>query len=484
MTMNTKSNIILGQDAVYGMMQGITTVTNLIRPTFGGKGTNVIVESTLRPGHGIYNDAQTITQAIFLNDPAQKRGLAFIKELCDKADKLSGDARKTTIILCEEILKLGYETNVNKLQLKEQLESLIPFIEKEIDKQTVQITVDTVENVATTACENKTMGKLIQEIYQKIGKDGIIHVEGSGTYETSYKFIDGVRFDMTGYISPSLKHNDSIKAIYENPVILVTKKKIVTDDDINPLLREMITQGKKDLIIFTHDMDSDVASMLINLHTRKEFNICIIQPPTLWRDYIYEDFAKCVGATIIDDSTGKTFKNLTENDLGTCTKIIIDSNETILMGTKDISNHIEILETKNDDDSNLRLTWLKSRTAILKIGSSSDSDLSYKKLKTHDGIRSSQLALKYGIVKGGGLCLDLIALIIPDTPGSDIITKALRAPLIQNKANGCETIPDNIVDASMVIKYAVRNAVGIASTILTANGLIYLPELQTNEPFK
>ncbi len=489
-----KDNILQGKEVTLGMMQGVSIATSLIRPTYGGAGSNVIVESKLRPYHMVANDAWTIIKDIQLKDPAQKIGLEFIKELCERQDKLSGDSRKTTIILCEEILKAGYDADINKLELKRELDALIPFIESEIDKQTKEISVDEVADVATTAGENRELGLLLQEIYQKIGKNGIIQPEGSGTFETSYRLIDGVRFDMTGYLSPAFANSDK-KAIHEKPLILVTKKKIITEDDINPLLIEMLGMSeRKALVIFTQDMDSNVASMLVELHKKGTLNICIIKAPTLWRDYIFEDFAKYTGATIIEDATGKNFKNMQLSDLGTCDKISIDEEETIIIGGQDISKHIANLEAKGDDDSKLRLSWLVNKTAILKLGANSESDLSYKLLKCKDAIRSSQLALKYGVVAGGGQCLVQVADNLFDSIAGSIMKKVLNSPFLQIIENSGTIgkpikpeIPDSIVDSSMVLKMAVRNAIGIASTILTANGIVYLPEekpiIKTN-PFE
>lgn len=484
--MNTNnSNIIQGDEAIQGMMRGVKVVTDLIRPTYGGGGVNVIVESNFNPGHMVANDAQTIVQSIRLKEPAEKRGLAFIKELCNKTDMDSGDGRKTTIILAEEILRVGYESDLPKLQLKRDLDELITIIESEISKQTKLITVDDVASVASIAGENVETGRLLQEIYQKIGKDGIIHLEGSGTFETSYKFIEGVRFDMAGFLSSSMIHNDKNRAVYEKPLILVTKKKITTDDDINPLLKEMVSMGNKDLVIFTQDMDSGVATMLVDLHKSGRFNICIIKAPSLWRDFYFEDFAKCVGATIIEDSTGKTFKNMNLTDLGTCDKIVINAEETVLIGTENISEHIENLRMKRDDDSKLRLSWLTNKTAILKLGANSETDLSYKLLKFADAIRSSELALKWGVINGAGIGLAQISMMLPDTIAGNIMKKALQAPALQIIANG---EPNNtfeesigiprlgIVDASKVVSTAVRNAIGIASTVLTAPGLTFIPE--------
>lgn len=460
-------------NATEGLMNGIEKAVSLIRPTYGGGGSNVIIESKLNPKHFIANDCWSIIRDIKLDDPAERIGLDFVKELVSRQDKLSGDSRKTTLLLLSEILKQGYEADINKLQLKKDLDALIPFIENEIDKQTKQIDINDIYNVALTSSESDEIASLLQTTYLQIGKEGIIQVEGSGTYESSTRIIDGVRFDMASMLSPYMVHNDKSKAVYEKPIILVTKKKIMSDDDINPLLNEMIESGQKDLVIFTSDMDTGVAQMLIDLHKSNRFNICIIKVPTLWRDYYYEDFSKCVGATVIED--GMSFKNMHLTMLGTCDKITIDAEETILIGTKDISEHITQLQQKGDDDSKLRLSWLNNKTAILKLGANSETDLSYKLLKTYDAIHSSELALKFGVVRGGGQCLYSIAGELPDTIAGQIMAKALQTPLSQIANNGC-VMTENIVDSSAVIKSAIKNAVGIASVLITSSALIYLPD--------
>jgi chaperonin GroEL len=465
------------------MMEGVKLCSDLIRPTYGGNGTNVIIKTNLRPRHMIVNDAETIIQSIHEDDKTIEAGVDFIKELCEAQDKIAGNGRKTTIILAEEILKAGFESDMPKVQLKRELDALIPVIEAEIDKQTRQITVDDVMGVATTASESEEIGRLLQEIYQKIGKNGILNIEGSKTYETSYKITNGVKFENTGMLSPEMVHDEEAikdkrretKAVYEKPVILVTKKKITTDEDINPLLIEMRNMDKKDLVIFTNDMDSNVASMLVNLHKGGTFNILVIKAPSLWQDFVFEDFAKCVGATIVEDATGISFKNMSLKHLGTCDRIEVDGEDTILIGTQDITEHCKQLAEKGDDDSMLRLSWLANKSAVLKLGANSSSDLSYKRLKANDANRSTYLALQYGVVEGGGLCLARVSFNLPNSKAGKILEKALEAPMNQNITNGCETIPENIVDSAMVTKRAVRNAIGIASTILTAPSLTFIP---------
>ncbi len=498
------SNNIIQSEAVKGMLDGVSQVTSVIRGAYGGAGKNVIIRSKLHPYYFTANDAEAIVQAIEITDKAQEVGLLILKELCSKQDKTAGNGRKTSILIAEEILKAGYESKMDKNQLCKELKALIPFIETEIDKQTKQITVDNVLGVATTASESEEIGQLLQEIYPQIGKNGILTIEGSGTYETSYKVTNGVRFEMTGMLSPEMVHDEEAvkdkrketKAIYEKPLILVTKKKITTDDDINPLLRELkFLEEKRDLVIFTNDMDADIARWLVQLHKGQVFgekqNVCVIKAPTMWQDYVFEDFAKCVGATIVEDKTGLNFKNLKLEHLGTCGKIEIDTEDTILTGIQDITEHCKELATKGDDDSLLRLSWLATKSALLKLGATNHQELSVRRLKSNDANRSTYLALQSGVVKGGGLCLyEISTNLLPGTEANTILHEALCAPLrqaVENYGIGVpeylKLITDDIVDSSMVLKKAVRNAIGIASTILTASSIITLPEeLPANKP--
>jgi chaperonin GroEL len=226
-------------------------------------------------------------------------------------------------------------------------------------------------------------------------------------------------------------------------------------------------------------MDSGVASLLVKAHKEGVINVLIIKAPVLWKNYVFEDFAKITGATIVEDASGVNFKNLEFKHLGTCEKLITDKDETVVMGVQDISSHIEQLKLDGSNDSLLRLQWLRTKTAILKLGANSESELSYFRLKATDAINASRLALADGVVRGGGIALYEIADTMPDTPAGQILKKALKAPHEQIKANlGVETleIADDVIDAARVQKNAVRNAVSLASTILTAPIVITIPK--------
>jgi chaperonin GroEL len=500
--MSHKSNI--HSNSLLGISNGVSICAESVRGTLGSAGKNVILEESMYPYHRITNDGATIIDHIILEDPLEKTGLGFVKEATERSNKNSGDGSTTTTILLDAILKEGMKTGVSGMEIKKELDLCLPLILADLDKQTKKITVDEVEAVAFIAGESKPLAKILKEIYQTIGASGIIHLEGSGTYDTNFSLIEGVRFFDTGYLSPYLAHDEKakkagrkeIKAIYEKPLILITKRKIEKDADIAVLVQYAIDHSRP-LVIFTDDMDSAVASRIILTHRQKVAKILIIKAPTLWKNYVYEDFAKITGATIVEDSSGINFKNLRIEHLGTCDKIITDEEETTVVGIQDISDHVETLLAKGDTDSKWRLAYLTTKTAVLRLGSQSETELSYNLLKGEDAIFSSKLALQKGVVVGGGIALLNASITLKTGLGATILSKALKYPIKQiienagakvdieklkgtigfNSSNGKveDLYKKGIIDSAEIVKNAVRNSIGIASTILTASSFIALP---------
>lgn len=467
-------------EALPKLAEGVKKAASVVGSTMGPKGANVILQEKEPPFARVTNDGATIIKAMELADPIEAMGLGFLKEVVVRSNANSGDGSSTTCVLLNAILEEGLKTGNSTLEIKNSLDECLGIIEESIHAQTRQITVNNIPAVARIAGEDEGLARLLGEIYTTIGKEGIVHLEGSGTFDSSYSLIEGVRFVDTGYLSPYMATANN-KATYERPAILVTKNKISHLKDIDPILQALIARGEKNLVIFTNDMDSDVARLLIELQKNPErsINILIIKAPTLWKQYVFEDFAACTGATIIEDASGTALGNKFRLDwLGTVDTLICDKEETTLIGIKDITEHMNALE--GTPDAKLRLSWLTTKTAILKIGAKSETELSYKLLKAEDAIHSSRLALKYGVVEGGGLALNVASNQMPDTLGGDILREALRKPQIQiiENANGniVGMFGVDVVDASSIVLGAIRNALGIASTILTTSSVILLPE--------
>lgn len=494
-------------DALPRLAEGIRRATDIVARTLGPKGSNVVIQSKLPPYAITTNDGATIIKELMWGDPVENIGLNYAKEMADRSNNNSGDGSTTSLVLLNSILQEGIKSGVNTLEIKQSLDECLPIIEAAIHDQTKQITVEDIPAVAEIAGESKELAQTLGEIYRAIGKDGIVHLEGSGSYSTSYDLIQGVRFVGTGFLSPYMATNGK-RAQYEKPAILVTKNKITKLDDINPLLSALIAQEQKTLVIFTDDMDSNVARLLIELQqnpTRK-INILIIKAPVLWKQYVFEDFAQVTGATIVEDASGVTFKTLQLNHLGTCDTLLCDKDETTVIGIADIRQHVEDLRAESQNgstDSKLRLSWLTTKTAILKLGAKSETELSYLKLKAEDAIHSSRLALQSGIAPGGGIALYNCAIVLEkiDTIGARILSNALQQPYKRILENAniqsvmlrtyatqgydartgqmVEMFGAGIVDAAAVVLGAIRNSLGIASTLLTTSAVVTLtPEKQ------
>lgn len=275
------------------------------------------------------------------------------------------------------------------------------------------------------------------------------------------------------------------------PKVLITKEKISTITQIDPIFKTLHGQGVNELVIFCDDIDPSVSEYIAGAHMQGVFKTLVIKAPTLWKDWLFEDFAKITGATIVNPVTGLSLKKLQMNHLGTCDKIVTTKEETVVIGIQDITAHIKALEENKNDDSMLRLAWLKTKAAVLKIGANSEVELRYKYLKAEDARNASYLALKGGVVVGGGVALLNASKKLPDTIGGKILGVALEAPIRQIMKNAGHAEPEldklggnkgfdakkdmyvdmwkeGIVDPAIVVKNAIKNAISVAGTVLTA----------------
>lgn len=500
-------NLYTKEEARIKIMAGVDKVCDAGKLTLGAGGANAILESDLRPGHRVTNDGVSIINAIFLEDPVEQIGANLIKEVASRADKESGDGTTTSLVLAQAILQEGFKLEgISHMEIKRSLDECLPLIEASIDAQKKEITVNEVGQVATISSESEELGALIQEAYQTIGKDGIIELDNSNLTTTHIEYSDGVRLRFAGYFG-QYSCTEAGKAVYKNPKILISKEKITSVDQIENIFKNLSNQNINELILYVEDIDMSVASRLALTHLQGGFKTLIIKAPTLWKDWLFEDFALLTGATPIDFSNGKTFKNFTFSDLGTCEKIISTKDETRVIGTQNVDEHIESLNEagKLDDQQIIRANWLKTKVAVLKLGANSDSELSYKRLKVIDAISASKLALEGGVVAGGGVALAWATSKLPETIGGDLLRVSLKAPqkqiienaggekqpIVQMPLNKAQEYGFNaktgelvdmfeagIVDPAIVVKNSLRNALSVASTVLTTSIVVTLPKVE------
>lgn len=498
------NNLYTGTEAREKLIKGINSVADAVKLTLGAAGANAVLESELMPHHRITNDGVSIANAITLADPVENMGANIIKEVASRADKESGDGTTTAVVLAQAILHGGLTSEASPMEIMRSLNECLPIIIASLDAQKKEITVNEVGQVATISGESEELGALIQEIYQKITKEGIIELDNSNLPTTHYELTDGVRLRFAGYLGQYSCTAPGV-AVYKTPKILISKEKITSVDQLVDIFKMADRHEIHEMVIYCDEIDMGVASRLALTHLQGGFKTLIIQAPTLWKDWLYEDFALLTGATPIDFANGKTFKNFRMEDFGTCDKIITTKDETRVLGTKNVHEHIKALEElgKVDDQQKLRASWLQTKVAIIKMGANSDSELSYKRLKAIDAISASKLALEDGIVAGGGVALKDIAYDLPETIGGNILRSALLAPIFQiiQNAGSDADIPGevgigfnaktiqvgnmfemNIVDPAKVVKNSVTNAISVASTVLTAAIVVCLPKQEPKQP--
>jgi chaperonin GroEL len=480
-------NIANYEQSLLKLIGGVNKVCNVIKPTYGPNGSNVVIEENQSPGHRVSNDGKLISNCILLADPIEQIGANILNEACERQDKEAGDGRKTTIILTTSILNEGIKVTdqITPLELKRQLDDCLPVLIKSIDDQTKPIEPSDVHSIATTASESPELGKIIGDAYKEIGRDGIVEIEPSTLPDTYYEVIEGIRI-RSGWFGGYWQTEDG-KCILKNPRILITKDKITDVKQILPVIKELRAQSINELVIYCEDIELMVASTLAK-NTVQTLNgdlpndkipmkFLIIKAPILWKDWLYEDFSKITGAQPVDSRIGKTFSTLKAEHLGTCEKLVCSKEETRVMGIKDVKDYIETLKIAGlkDDQQLVRASWLNTKVAVLKVGAHSDSELSWKIKKSKDATHASYWALQEGVVTGSGQSLEVASRSLTDTIGAKILATALNEPSHILGTDGHQLRIDGIIDPAIVIKSAITNAISIAGIILTTKGVITIP---------
>lgn len=505
-------------DAQDRLTSGIDKIARAVGGTMGTGGNNANIEAIESPGHLMTNDGETIISSIFLGDPIEQMGRNMLLEAIKRANKASGDGSSTTCVLTASTIKEGLNyKDVHPMDIKRSLEECIPLIEKSLDEQTVQIVdekqglMDLVrlEQVASISAEDPEIGKTIAEIYQQIGKDGIIHWDISKTVQDTYTIGSGIKVEGAGYFSPYMCDADDAGRNtglirLKNPHILITKQKITSGADFEYIASHLHTKGVRDIVVFCDEVEPLVMSDIVITRMQQGFRIILVKLPVLWKDWWFEDLAKVTGATIVDPTAGLPMKNLREEHLGHVGNIVISKDETDLDGIKDVTDHIKALEEDGTDDSKLRASRLNTHTARYFVGAQSDSALSYRRLKVEDAISAAWQALNGGIVAGGGAALRNAAEALPDTVGGKILKKSLLAPIKQIMANAGATDDDQksclieggvyayntktrevvdmlevgITDPRNVVLNAAKNAISVAASVITAPTIITLPRAE------
>jgi chaperonin GroEL len=448
------------------------------------------------------------------SDPIEEIGREVLMEAVSRENKKVGDGSSTTAVLTAAILSEGMKHlgESSPMEMKKSLEDCLPLIEKSVNEQkrdiikNGKIDLKLLEQVATIASEDPKMGKMVAEIYSKIGPQGVISWDISKTADDSYSLGTGITVNGATYAAPYMCDDNSQEVRIKNPHVLLARKKITSALDFENLFPILFGQEIKEIVIFCEDIDVQVIADLYKTQRIRGFRTVVIKMPVLWRDEWWEDLALSSGGTIIDMASGIKINEATMAHLGSFENIRVDREDTYIDGIKDISHHILGLQVDGSDKALIRASRLNTKTARYFVGAYSDSALKHRRDKLEDCLGSCSCALDNGIVCGGGLALANTVSYLGvkyrgDTIGARILQVAVRKPMEQIIKNaGAE--PDKvmkkvksendafdsrtgkivnmfkqgIVDPADVVLNAVRSAVGVAAQILTCSTVITLPK--------
>ena len=522
-----QDNLHTGEEARARLMIGVTKASEAVAVTLGTAGSNSLIQAIERPGHFATNDGATILGSTKFADPLEEMGRSVLFEAVSRANRSSGDGSSTTCVLTKAILEEGLKYvrrrrkwwsfirnnahigEQNPMEIKRSLEACIPTIEDAIRAQKKDITLDTVAQVATISAEDEGIGKTIQEIYQKIGPEGIIQWDISKTAEDTYSIGTGLTINGATYAAPYMADEGSTEVRMKNPHILLARKKITTALDFETLFPVLYAKDIKELVIFCEEIDAQVIGDLFKTQKIRGFRTVVIKMPILWRDEWWEDLSKVTGGTLIDIASGIKLSDAKEEHLGTLENITITKEDTFLDGIKDVSKHVLALKVDGSDRALLRASRLNTKTARYFVGAHSDSALAYRRLKVEDAINAASCALANGVVAGGGVALNAVAkTLTEDTVGEAILKEALQAPIRQIITNA-GVVPDpilkkvdaewgfdsrtgeivpmlvkGIIDPTDVVVNAIKNAIGVAASVLTVETVVTLPKDDSPAPMR
>lgn len=469
-----KKNIEFGYDARLKLMKGIKKIADSVSITLGPKGRNVIIEKNGGLKILITKDGVTVAREIELEDPIENIGCQIIKEAATKTSDDAGDGTTTATVLAYCIVEKGLKTTttgVNPIDLKRGIDKAVKKVVENLDKMSIEVGNDfeKIRQVATISANNDSeIGDKITEAMISVGTTGVITIEDASGLETTLETVKGMKLDR-GYISPYfITDSDKMEVVLENPYIIIHEEKISSIHNLVPIL-ELILKTGRSVFIIADTLENEALGPLVMNKMQKTLKVAAIKAPGFGdrRKDLLEDIAVLTGGNLISEVKGNKLETIKLEDLGTCDKIIVNNNSTIIVGGKgspenikdrinQINNQIE--NNKNDYDkqkNESRLANLTGGICVINVGASSEIELKEKKDRFDDALHATKAAVEEGIVPGGGVayircidCLDELETSNEDEKiGIDIIRKCLEEPLrkiIENSGKESSVILNNV----------------------------------------
>lgn len=521
-------DIRFSEEARAKIRRGVNILADAVKVTVGPKGRNVILDKSFG-GPTITNDGVTIAKEIELEDKFENMGAQLVKQVAEKTNDSAGDGTTTATILAQAMINEGIRNvaaGANPMAIRRGIEKGTEAVVAELKKRAKKVHgKEETAQVASISANDPEIGQLIAEVYDMVGRDGVITVEEAQTLGLEKEVVEGMQFD-NGYISAYFVTDSSrMEATLEKPYILLTDKKISSIQEILPLLEQMAQTGKKDVVIIAEDIDGEALTTLVLNKLRGVLNVLAVKAPGFGdrRKEMLRDIAILTGGEVISEEVGLKLETATLAQLGEARRVVADKEHTLIIEGKGDPKEIkarqeqikaQITKTSSDYDKEKlqeRLAKLSGGVGVLKIGAATEVELKEKKHRVEDAVEATKAALEEGIVAGGGTALVNAIKVLDDIKVNDeekigiaLLRKALEAPMRQiaenagmdgsviieeikkaangtgyNAANGqyVDMIKEGIIDPLKVTRSALQNAASVAALLLTTEAAVVdLPE--------
>ncbi len=518
-------DIKYGEEARKSLQAGIDKLADTVKITLGPKGRNVVLDKKFGAPL-VTNDGVTIAKEIELEDAFENMGAQMLKEVATKTNDAAGDGTTTATLLAQAMIREGMKNiaaGANPMIVKKGMAKAVETAVETVvaNSKTVEGS-DDIARVATVSSADENVGKLIADAMEKVTADGVITNEESKTAETYSEVVEGMQFDR-GYISPYMvTDTEKMEAVYDDPFVLITDKKIASIQEILPLLEQLVQSGKK-LVIIAEDIEGEALTTLILNNLRGTFKCAAVKAPGFGdrRKEMLKDIAILTGGEVISEELGLELKDTTIDQLGQARQVVIQKENTIIVDgagdkaeiaarTAQIKAQIETTTSDFDKEKlQERLAKLSGGVAVIKVGAATEIEMKEKKLRIEDALAATKAAVEEGIVAGGGTALinaipaveKLTAQLTGDEKtGAQIILRALEEPVRQIAKNAglegsviineiiksgkvgygfdaynetyVDMIPSGIVDPTKVTRSALQNAASVSAMVLTTESLV------------
>lgn len=515
--------IQFGEEARKAMQSGVDKLANTVKVTLGPKGRNVILDKKFGSPL-ITNDGVSIAREIELEDPYENMGAQLVKEVATKTNDVAGDGTTTATLLAQAIIREGLKNvtaGANPILIRNGIRKAVDVAVEEIKNISKPVAgKEDIARVAAISAADEEIGTLISEAMEKVGNEGVITVEESKSMGTELDVVEGMQFDR-GYVSPYMATDtEKMEALLDNPLILITDKKISNIQEILPILEQIVQNGRK-LLIIAEDVEGEAMATLVVNKLRGTFNCVAVKAPGFGdrRKEMLQDIAILTGGEVISEELGRDLKEVTLDMLGQAESVKVTKENTTIVngkGEKSLIQErigqikVQIEETSSEFDKEKlqeRLAKLSGGVAVIKVGAATETELKERKLRIEDALAATKAAVEEGIVPGGGTAYvnvinkvaELTSEVADTQVGINIIVKALEEPMRQIAINaglegsviiekvkyseagiGYDALNDKyvnmlqtgIVDPTKVTRSALQNAASVASTFLTTEAAV------------